>query len=285
MSIFAATTNSYHGFSLSHAAAGIAEAGFEFCEIAAMQGWTQHVRPDCGRADFFDVVNLLDRQKLSCTAMSVVCNWFEDTEEVERLAIIAGKLRCKYLIAGVGNPGRSRDRMLPLTVVMRYIRALLPILEEYRLVLCLELSPEIPTGREMARVVRAVDHPLVKICYDTANAYCYGKVDPTEDVMHCMEEVAYIHLKDHSGADNVWNFPGLGNGELPLRGFMDRVKRADFNGVISVEAEFTREFAMRPKTALDLRNVTLELGDSVDYLRTLGISLLPEREKLALGRY
>ena len=47
----AASTNSYHTYSLEEALAGIAAAGFKSVELTSVPGWTEHVRRDARRGD------------------------------------------------------------------------------------------------------------------------------------------------------------------------------------------------------------------------------------------
>jgi len=42
----AVLTNTYHGFTLDEALNGIAAAGFQYVELAAVRGWTEHVSSD-----------------------------------------------------------------------------------------------------------------------------------------------------------------------------------------------------------------------------------------------
>ena len=44
--IIAINSNTYHGFSIEEAIAGIADAGFHYIELTCTKGWTEHVYPD-----------------------------------------------------------------------------------------------------------------------------------------------------------------------------------------------------------------------------------------------
>lgn len=53
------------------------------------------------------------------------------------------------------------------------------MLEQHNLTLVLEThGKEHGTGEKLARIVREIDSPRVKINYDTANVIFYGGVDP-----------------------------------------------------------------------------------------------------------
>ena len=105
--------------------------------------------------------------------------------------------------------------------------------------------------------------------YDTANCLFYGKVLPEEEIKLCAEDVMYVHLKDHSGPSDLWNFPGVGNGDLKLKEFMEHMDCVGYTGYYSIEIEYTQEFTMGEKVAGDLAVPAKEVADSYAYLKKL----------------
>ena len=63
----------------------------------------------------------------------------------------------------------------------------------------------------------------------------------TEDLKNCVDEVAYMHLKDKAGAQKEWNFPALGEGELDFPAVFEVLRGAENNCPFSVEIEFTEK--------------------------------------------
>ena len=88
-------------------------------------------------------------------------------------------------------------------------------------------------------LIRKVNHPNVKINYDTGNSLYFADTLPYEDLMVALPEVAHIHLKDKIGGKGVWNFPPIGTGEIDFRRILDSLSASSFSGPISVEIEFT----------------------------------------------
>ncbi|MBP3655266.1 MAG: sugar phosphate isomerase/epimerase [Clostridia bacterium] len=268
--IIAVNSNCYHGFSIEDAIAGISAAGFRYIELTATKGWTEHVFPDQSFERLLQVKDLLHEAELIPFSMSGHCNLM-DTERIGdfvkniRLAAFFG---CDYIVSSIGEAHLKDNAVADNETVAGHIRALVPYLEEYNLRLVLEThGHEHGTGRVLAEIVRLVGSERVKVNYDTANVIFYGRVDPCEDLMDCIDDVAYVHLKDKAGADDVWDFPAVGKGRVDFPEFFRRLEQKGNNSPFSIEIEFT---AAGPK---DLEEVNQAVRDSADYLRAQGYTL------------
>jgi sugar phosphate isomerase/epimerase len=69
------------------------------------------------------------------------------------------------------------------------------------------------TGRALARIVRAVDHPNVWLSYDAGNVAWYLDVDPLEDIPSCADLIRGFCLKD-ARSWPLKSTPGPGHGEI-----------------------------------------------------------------------
>ena len=268
--IIAVNSNCYHGFSIEEAIEGIAAAGFHYIELTATKGWTEHVFPDQSFERLLAVKDMLDRYGLKSFAMSGHCNLM-DTARISdfvkniRLAAFFG---CDYIVSSIGEAHLKDNAVADNETVARHIAALVPYLEQYGLTLVLEThGKEHGTGRVLAEIVRLVGSERVKINYDTANVIFYGGVDPCEDIKTCIGDVAYVHIKDKAGADDVWDFPALGKGRVDFPGFFGELEAAGNNSPLSIEIEFT---AKGPK---DLNEVNQAVRDSAAYLLAQGFTL------------
>jgi sugar phosphate isomerase/epimerase len=87
------------------------------------------------------------------------------------------------------------------------------------------------TGPELAAIVRAVDHPRLRILYDYGNSQMVLE-DPTEALEAVLPFVASVHVKDHvmvraehAGQLTVAGVP-MGEGFLPIRMLTERLLSA-----------------------------------------------------------
>ena len=150
---------------------------------------------------------------------------------------------------------------------MQNIKGLIPHLKENGLMLVLELHGEHATGTIMNGIVTAVNPNLVKINYDTANCVFYGNVDAADDIDTCMDNVAYLHIKDKAGARDAWDFPALGKGYVDFKTLFNKLDKANNDAPLSLEIEFT---AKGPK---DLDEINTAVKESAVYLKNLGYKI------------
>lgn len=267
--IIGVNTNCYHGYSVEEALLGIHEAGFHYVELTATKGWTEHVFPN---QSFEYLEGLKARMKelnLTPVALSGHCNLM-DAERLPdfimniRLAAFFG---CDYIVSSIGE-AHLKDREISTDETLtENIRGLLPYLEQFKLRLVLEIHGEYATGKILKAITDAVASPWVKINYDTANVIFYGKTDPVEDIDSCIEDVAYIHIKDKAGETEDWNFPALGKGKIEFPALFRKLQQAGNDSPFSLEIEFTKQGAG------SLAAVNSAVKASAEYLKNYGFEL------------
>ena len=267
--IIAVNSNCYHGYSIGEALEGIAAAGFHYVELTATKGWTEHVFPDQSFEALCAVQDKMKELGLVPFSMSGHCNLMDAARLPDfvmnmRLAHFFG---CDYIVSSIGEAHLADNAKAGNDLLAKNIQSLVPKLEEYGLTLVLELHGEHATGTIMKEIVDLVGSDRVKINYDTANCVFYGDVDAADDVDTCMEDIAYLHLKDKAGERNAWDFPALGKGYVDFATIFTKLEDADNNAPFSVEIEFTQA---GPK---DLDEINTAVQDSAAYLKAHGFEL------------
>lgn len=272
--IFAAHTNSYHGFTLEQALSGISKAGFKYVELGAVRGWTEHVMPDMSQKEKDHAKFLLQKYGLTPIALSGHVNLMDESRlaDFRQNIELAAEFGCKYIVSSTGEAHFGKNEVFTDEGLVANIKKLIPALEKNGLIMVLEIhGQEHNTGEKMFALTRKVNSPLVAINYDTANVIFYGGKSPMDDIKTCASGVRYIHLKDKKGPREEWNFPGVGNGDLPLAEFMDYMDQQGYDGPYSIEIEFTKDYCMRDKDQPgDIDIADKEMSDSYAYLKSLG---------------
>ena len=271
--IAALNSNTYHGFTIEQAIDGTARAGFHAIELTATKGWTEHVFPTDSFHRLCEIRMLLEQRDLEPVGMSGHCNLMDENrlgDFVDNLQL-AAFFGCRYLVSSIGEAHLKDEALASNQEVASRVADLVPLLEKNHLTLVLENHGDHGTGAILREIVGMVDHPLVRINYDTANAVFYGKDSVTDgasmlkDLSGCAGDVAYMHLKDKAGAQKEWNFPAPGKGMLPLKEALGILESSGNSCPVSVEIEFT------PAGPKDLCEVDQAAADAADFLRSQGI--------------
>jgi len=88
------------------------------------------------------------------------------------------------------------------------------------------------------RMLEAVDHPNLRLNFDTGNIYYYNEnVDALEQLRRVAPYVVAVHLKDTMGGYKEWNFPALGMGVVDFRGLIGLLNERGFHGPFAMELE------------------------------------------------
>jgi sugar phosphate isomerase/epimerase len=168
-------------------------------------------------------------------------------------------LGCRVMFASV------RRGELPADTAYARLRVAGDVAGEHGITLALETHPDLATNGDVAlQTMRAVDHPRVRLNFDTANVYFYNRgVDCVEQLHKVVRYVAAVHLKDTDGGYRHWHFPALGEGVVDFLQVFEVLDGAGFRGPYTLEIEGIEG---EEKTE---RLVRGRVAASVDYLRRL----------------
>ena len=264
----AVTTNCYHGYSVEEAIAGIKAAGFRYVELTAMKGWVEHVFPDHSFEQLLRVKDLMAEAGLEPIGMSGHVTLMDpaklgDFVKNIRLAKFFD-IPCIVTFVGEGPEGSPEATTEDIVATVNNV---LPYLEQYDIVMALEVAGKQSSGVSLVEIVKQVASPRVTIAYDTANAIFYGDVDTVADLGACLDQVGYIHIKEKAAGRQEWSFPALGQGYVPFHEVFSMVDKADNDSPYVVEIEFT------PEGAGSLEAVNQAVLDSANYLKAQGFTL------------
>ncbi len=160
----------------------------------------------------------------------------------------------------------ARAGDLPLDVVYARLREAGTVAAAHEVTIALETHPDLVTNSPTAlATMRGVDHPNVRINFDTANIYFYNEgVDGVAELHRIVDHIAAVHLKDTDGGFRHWHFPALGRGIVRFRDVFAELDAAGFAGPCTLELE-----GIEGETKTE-RLVCERVAESVGYLRGLG---------------
>lgn len=262
-------SNCHHGFSIEEAVRGAVKAGFRNIELTATKGWTEHVFPTMSFARLCDVRDMVRSNGLDIVAMSGHTNLMDISrlDDFKMNMRLASFLGARIIVTSVGEAHLEDKAKGADEQVAKNIRGLLPLADDLGLSIVLETHGEHGTASRIRPIIELTGSPLVRICYDTANAVFYGDVKGAEDVEANADLIGYVHVKDKAAGRTDWDFPALGQGWLDIPAVLKALDEAGNKAPLSVEIEFTKDGPS------GLQEVDDALITSARYLEGLGYTL------------
>ncbi|MGD1823450.1 MAG: sugar phosphate isomerase/epimerase family protein [Pleomorphochaeta sp.] len=261
--IIAVNTNTFHGFPIEEALPLIKKAGFKYIELTATKGWIEHVFPDqmfrylCYIRRAIENLDLIPFSLRGHTSLL-------DKERADDFILnmeLAAFFNCDYIVSSIGEAHIDNKNDIKQNELIDNLNSLIPYLKKYNLMLVLEThGSNFADGKSINKVVNEVNSDLIKINYDTANVLFYGNKLPEKDIISCIDNVSYLHIKDKAGEINEWNFPPLGDGYINFEKIFTILEKNNNNSPLSIEIEFT------PDGVNDINEVYKALCKSHDFL-------------------
>ncbi len=133
---------------------------------------------------------------------------------------------------------------------------------------CFETHPGICQSHPlMLETMQALNHPHLKLNFDTANILYYNEnVDGEVALAKVCHHVRHLHLKDSHGEYRQWTFPALGyGGAVDFVRVRQIMRDCGFEGAYSIEVE-----GIEGEPPLTLEQMHRRVVDSVEHLRGCG---------------
>jgi L-ribulose-5-phosphate 3-epimerase len=242
----AASTNTYHSYSLEEALDGIARAGFRSVELTSVPGWTEHLSRDADDAEIQRVRDLLAQYGLTAVSLSGHSDLVSDegVAEFRKALELARKLGITKITTSTGGHADTSGGSLEdqRTAFMERIGPLADEAARDGIDICLETHGGLlATGEISKALIADIGRPNIGINYDPGNVIHYGDTRPEMDLPRSVDKVTHMHVKDQIGGAGVWNFPQVGTGEVDFPALFKTLDEAGFDGPCSIEIEFQGE--------------------------------------------
>lgn len=139
---------------------------------------------------------------------------------------------------------------------------------ERGVVISLETHPPYCENADrMLAIMQAVDHPNLRVNFDSANIFYYNEgLDSADELERVVDYVASVHLKDTDGGFKSPQFPVLGKGVVQFERIFATLESAGFEGPLTLELEGP---LMRD---LDARGRHQAVLECMEYLRSIGVA-------------
>jgi len=215
--------------------------------------------PPADEAD--EVMARMNKHGLTAPVVRGQADLSSDTfaHELEPQLATAKKMGAKYMFLSAKRGDSPKED------AYRRLREAGDKAGEYGIVLVLETHPDLGTnGAVQVETMKAVNHPNVRVNFDTANITYYNENTSAQDELaKSIDYVATVEFKDHSGLKETWDFPVAGRGMVDFRAIVDLLKENGYAGPVTIEFEGTEGVKLNKEETLKA------IADSVAYVRTL----------------
>lgn len=150
---------------------------------------------------------------------------------------------------------------IPKSVTYERLRKIGDKAAKHDVKVCIETHPILCHNGDVAlETMEGVNHPSIRLNFDTANIYYYNEnIDTVVELKKVAKYVGSVHLKDSDGKPKSFEFPPLGDGIVNFPEVFKILNAVGFYGPFTFELEATKKEEMF--TALE---------KSVNYLRRTG---------------
>ncbi|MBM3288860.1 MAG: sugar phosphate isomerase/epimerase [Candidatus Hydrogenedentes bacterium] len=154
----------------------------------------------------------------------------------------------------------------PKDTAIAYLRQAGDIAKEHGVTISLETHPDLGTNGDVhVETMTALDHPNVRVNFDTGNITYYNRDrNAVDELKKAVDYVATVEVKEHNGALESWTFPPLGKGIVDFRGVFAVLDAHGYAGPVTLEFEGTKG------VELNEAQTKAAIEESVRYLRSVG---------------
>jgi inosose dehydratase len=248
--IVSVSTMAFDGYSLEVALDELAALGIRHVEPASVDKIFQHLVEE----DFCDtraawLRNALAARRLACLSLSVHMDLTgpDAVDRFHRRLAFARNVGARCVNSIAGPAGKLEEFRKNIAAVADRARDL-------GVMIALENHGDLlDREQQVLDFIRELNHPAVRVNYDTGNAWYYSKghINPVAELAMLAPVVAHVHVKTPKIVDGLLRWVALGDGILDLPA-LARVLKAQLPGVpVSYELsprQRSREFEPRWRT-------------------------------------
>ena len=248
--IVSVSTMAFDGYPLETALDEMAALDVTYVEPASVDKIFQHLVEE----DFCDeraawLRNALTARRLVCLSLSVHMDLTgpDVVERFHRRLAFARNVGARCVNSIAGPAGK-------LAEFHKNIAAIADRARDLGVMVALENHGDLlDRGQQVVDFIRDINHPAIRVNYDTGNAWYYskGQINPVEELALLAPVVAHVHVKTPKIMDGLLRWVALGDGILDLPA-LARVLKEQMPGVpISYELsprQRSRDFEPRWRT-------------------------------------
>ena len=255
----------YDKFGIEEAFNSIKEIGFQYIELGYAENYfdTMIKKPEeMSHKDIDNINRLSNKYGVQVYALSVFFYLMHENaaSRLKKVIDVAASLNASTIVTDTGDIGP--DEEAKKQIFYKEASEIADYARSKNINICFEIHGGWHSnGKQGAEIIKTINHPNIRLNYDTANVIFFDGGNPEEDLAYAIPYMSFMHLKDKIGGAGVWNFPALGDGEINFIKIFKMLK--DYDGPISVEIEL-------PGKTHTLEEVNAAFRKSYDFLKQNG---------------
>jgi len=181
-------------------------------------------------------------------------------DELAAQLAICEKMGVKYMFISAKRNNAEK------AVVYDRLRRAGDAAKKHGVTITLETHPDLGTnGDVQIETMKAINHPNVRVNFDTANITYYNKgTDALTELKKSIDYVRTVEFKDHNHEFETWNFPVVGKGKVDFPGIVKLLKEHGYKGPVTIEFEGVKG------VELNEEETKKSIADSVAYVKSIG---------------
>ena len=230
-------------FGIEDAFKCISEIGYKYIELCYAKGFVENLikKPEeMSKEDIGEILELCKEYNVQVCAVSVYF-YLMNENAVNRLKKVidtAELLNANTVITDTGEIGIDDDAKKE--IFYREIKEIADYAQSKNITICFEIHGGwYSNGKQGSQIIKRINHPNIRLNYDTANVIFFNGGKPEEDILSAIPYMSFMHLKDKLGGPGEWNFPALGDGYIDFNKIFSML--GDYKGPMNVEVELTDE--------------------------------------------
>lgn len=223
----------FNGADLTLALDGVAAAGYQYVELAAVPGMCEHLSATAQPRHLADVTRLLAKNGLTATAIEAALT---DRHLLERIFVLANGLGIE--IVNIGSGGVSGDEESTRGVIS-HIASLARLAGEFGITLAVKphVGQAVFNSATATRLMNEVDEPALGLNFDPSHLFRAGEDPPTVAATWGKHIVA-SHIRDCISPEKTVGSPESqipGNGVIDIPASLRALVDSGFDGPINLE--------------------------------------------------
>lgn len=173
-------------------------------------------------------------------ASSISINSSEVKDVFYKYIDVAEKMHAKGVRIFVGDSAyNTYEGVLPkVPMIAQAVKALCAYARERNVEIWVETHSEFSTGKTVKALIDAVNADNLKVIWDVIHTMEYNE-DLDQTISYLGDSIVHIHFKDGvpNNSSVIYTHTDLGKGIMPFKAVVEKLKKMNFNGYLSLEWE------------------------------------------------